>query len=386
MTYLTDIKKYRPFLLIVSLLFLAIYLIENINGRFWLNDFKVYYSAADALKNGKTVYGESFGLSTGFYKYSPEVLCLFIPATYLPFAAASGIHFFFIGLFTGLSLLMMLRLVEWQRPVSRPNALLLLTLLCVLNHLVRELHLGNVNMLLLCLLIAVLYFDAIEKPMAAGLCFALALLFKPYLLVLAIPLFLYKKIKTLLFSAVALLSAGLLFLLFFGFNQGLQLHKAWFTAMLAHGDYLHSAHTIPALLQYYGLPIIQQSQQFYLMGLLLLVYLGAFILRPSLRSHHYFLPSYTVFLALLPNILITDTEHFLLAMPLVFLSLDIIRQDKNIWQIMLFALLIFAYGGNSSDLLGNRLSDQFESMGLLGLANVLLVIFFMFSLKLKKTK
>jgi hypothetical protein len=53
---------------------------------------------------------------------------------------------------------------------------------------------------------------------------------------------------------------------------------------------------------------------------------------------------------------------------------------------MLFALLIFAYGGNSSDLLGNRLSDQFESLGLLGLANVLLVIFFMFSLKLKKTK
>jgi hypothetical protein len=131
MTYLTDIKKYRPFLLIVSLLFLAIYLIENINGRFWLNDFKVYYSAADALKNGKTVYGESFGLSTGFYKYSPEVLCLFIPATYLPFAAASGIHFFFIGLFTGLSLLMLLRLVEWQRPVPRPNALLLLTLLTI---------------------------------------------------------------------------------------------------------------------------------------------------------------------------------------------------------------------------------------------------------------
>jgi len=53
--------------------------LEVVNGRFWLNDLKVYVMAADALRQGQPVYGLPFGLDTGFYKYAPGVLYLFLP-------------------------------------------------------------------------------------------------------------------------------------------------------------------------------------------------------------------------------------------------------------------------------------------------------------------
>jgi hypothetical protein len=39
--------------------------LEVVNGRFWLNDLRVYVMAADALRHGQQVYGVPFGLDTG---------------------------------------------------------------------------------------------------------------------------------------------------------------------------------------------------------------------------------------------------------------------------------------------------------------------------------
>ena len=65
-------------------LFPVLYLVLLfINQRFQLSDFNVYYGAADALMNGEQVYGKSFGLSSGFYKYSPEALVPFLPFAFL---------------------------------------------------------------------------------------------------------------------------------------------------------------------------------------------------------------------------------------------------------------------------------------------------------------
>src|SRR4028119_1906921 len=94
---MTKLPKQNPlpygFILFASVLFLAAFVIENINGRFQLYDFLVYYSAADALLQGKQVYGIPFGLGSGFYKYAPFVLFLFIPYCVLSFKAACVIHF-----------------------------------------------------------------------------------------------------------------------------------------------------------------------------------------------------------------------------------------------------------------------------------------------------
>ena len=46
------------------MLLLALVL-EVVNGRFRLNDLRVYVMAADALRHGQQVYGVPFGLDTG---------------------------------------------------------------------------------------------------------------------------------------------------------------------------------------------------------------------------------------------------------------------------------------------------------------------------------
>jgi hypothetical protein len=54
------LRPYLPFIVFAAIVFIAVFTLEKINERFWLNDFKVYYSAAQALINGQQVYGTPF--------------------------------------------------------------------------------------------------------------------------------------------------------------------------------------------------------------------------------------------------------------------------------------------------------------------------------------
>ena len=48
------------FSLFAWIIFILVFIIENINGRFWLNDFKVYYDAADAMTHGAAILRDPF--------------------------------------------------------------------------------------------------------------------------------------------------------------------------------------------------------------------------------------------------------------------------------------------------------------------------------------
>ncbi|PKM92713.1 MAG: hypothetical protein CVU80_01900, partial [Elusimicrobia bacterium HGW-Elusimicrobia-4] len=76
-----------------------------------------------------------------------------------------------------------------------------------------------------------------------------------------------------------------------------------------------------------------------------------------------------VLIALIPNITVTDTEHFLLALPLVVM-LTIILQQRP-WR--LFHWLIIAafilYGFNWFDLWGRKISTLLYFSGVLGIGN-----------------
>ena len=381
---LSNLKKYRHFILFVTLVCIAAFVLEIINQRFWLNDFKVYVDAADALKTGQQVYGRSFGLDTGFYKYSPVVLLLFVPATYVPFTIAAAVHFFIIVILTLLALLFIAKISNYN--TQKPNLLLSLAFVCIVNHLMRELHLGNVNMAIVCLLSAFIFFDQSQRPVLAGLCFAFAILIKPYLLVLAVPVLLHRRIKTLVWSAVWGIVAVLLFTVLYGFQQSVLLHKDWLHAMMAHNIYLQSNHTIAAITNYFGIHILQQSHQLYLLAALLCAYCAYFMLKVKSDNYKAYHNAFFVLLALLPNILITDTEHFLFALPIIYFILEKLFIVANPYLTGVFTIIVFCYGANSSDLLGNQLSDKFEAIGLLGIANMMLVILFLYIQKLEKTK
>ncbi|MGV3638238.1 MAG: hypothetical protein ACO1NQ_11415, partial [Flavobacteriales bacterium] len=61
----------RLFTIVFAAIALLLFVVEHINGRFWLNDLRVYYGAGEALLNGEPLYGVAHGLDSGVFKYAP---------------------------------------------------------------------------------------------------------------------------------------------------------------------------------------------------------------------------------------------------------------------------------------------------------------------------
>lgn len=374
-------KFYRPLFFFSALLFTTIFTIENINQRFWLNDFKVYYSAAEALLKNQAVYGLPFGLDTGFYKYSPFVLLLFLPATLFSFQIASCIHFFIIGLCLIISVLALQQIFKSSKFCKidkHENVILVLCIISVLVHLVREFHLGNVNLIIVSFLSSAILCLTQQKNGLSALFFSLAILFKPYLIILGLPLFLHKKYKVLLLSIIFILMSFIFVVFYAGFSEAIQLHQDWLKAMLNHGEYLQSSNTILSILFQFGLKYFHQSQQFYLIAFLLLAYLFVYIkwIKPQINhrtNDPYLIVGFFGWLALIPNLLITDSEHFLYSLPIILFLINYLFNYRNPFLLSLFIFFVLIFDLNSSDILGHKLSLHYENYGLLGLSNLCLI-------------
>ncbi|MBK6831833.1 MAG: hypothetical protein IPG92_14330 [Flavobacteriales bacterium] len=89
---------------------------------------------------------------------------------------------------------------------------------------------------------------------------------------------------------------------------------------------------------------------------------------------------YFLLLALVPSITLTDTNHFLFSMPLVMLLAHHLapRTDPK-WLVVLAVPVLLAYGGNWADALGG-LSDRMVHYGVLGIANLGLIVLGVFLL------
>jgi hypothetical protein len=379
------INRNKVFVLFSLSFFILIFTLENINGRFWLNDFKVYYLAAKALLSGSQVYGTVFGLDTGYYKYSPFILLLFTPFCLLSFYAASVIQFILIAASTLVSMLVIQYILsnflfDSQHP--RRNRLLSLGILCVVGHLFRELHMGNVNMIVVLLLSMGLLFTLENNAILSGICIGIAIMIKPYFLLLMLPLFLYKKIKTMQGIVAVLIFAVIVPFVVFGFFEGASLHQQWIASMVQHNTYITSNQNIQAIIAYYSNSSISNSVQYYVMLIIVIAYVGFFYYSRRLGKKWQlyekvertsFIIGYFMMFAIIPNILLTDTEHFIFSLPLILFLLNYLAVSKNYVAIGGFVVLIFFYGCNSPDIIGSVLFNKFDRMGLIGISNLVLI-------------
>ena len=80
------------------------------------------------------------------------------------------------------------------------------------------------------------------------------------------------------------------------------------------------------------------------------------------------------FLQLIPNLVKTDTEHFMATAPLLVFLFYFLSLDKRAVPAMILLILIFFYGGNSTDLLGRELSDILFRAGMTGISNLLIIV------------
>lgn len=384
----------QRFVIIFGVLAVLLFVAEQINGRGWMNDFRVYWGAANALYHGEAVYGISHGLGSGVFKYAPVIALLFVPLALLPYTLAAALHFAAIAAAFLWATLAMDRLVRERLLGKRETnfRVLFLSGLVAVVHLHRELHLGNMNMLLLALLLLATERMLKGRSLQAGLLFGLAMLAKPHFVVL-LPLFLLRKRFIELGLATLTLAVGVLLpALLLGLRDNWALHNAWLTEMAKHnasliylgGQEMNSVNTLysffhRSLLQHLGAS--GSSTEAYLMLAGVALFFAAFVwnnMRKDARNgsapQASFVIELLLLIALVPSITLTDTEHFLFAMPLVVWVMHHLLPCSNArWLPVLAIPILFAYGGNWEDALG-PLSDQYIHYGLLGIGNIALML------------
>jgi hypothetical protein len=377
---------FTVFVLIICLLNL---IINNINGRFFVSDFKVFYLAAKNLLAGQKVYMIAFGLDSGLYKYSPMTLLIFIPYTVFSFNIAAIIHLVILSFCFWYSYLLTRKILStWFFPgVKHEGWLISLAVICTLIFLVKELYLGNINILLILLCLLALNDILLGKQWTGGILLGIVLLAKPFFLVLILPLALRKKFRTLAAIAVTL-SAGFVIPFFIlGFQRSFMLHMDWMKTILIHGSNYPSMNSIDYLLHYYLFPDFAGYMQYLIIisaGILAGWFVIINIRREKIENkakeleERNFIIEWFLLLSVIPNVMRTDSEHFLASIPIIMFIIYYIAVSRRFWLIPVMVILIFFYGGNSQDALGRDFSLRLFSMGLIGISNLLLVLMTLF--------
>ncbi|MBK7384770.1 MAG: DUF2029 domain-containing protein [Flavobacteriales bacterium] len=380
------------FTIVLVLLTLLLLVLEHVNGRFWLNDFRVYYGAAQSFLHGDTLYGVAHGLDSGTFKYAPIMAMAYVPLALLPYSVAATIQYVLIVAAFIWSVLLTDRLVRTHVLGGRAAGYgpVFLTTLVVVVHLHRELHLGNINVLLLWILLLGLDRILSGRSGTAGILIGLAILAKPHFVVL-LPLLLLRDQRRACSMAVVTVILGLVLpAAFLGVEHTIQLHRDWFAVMAGHnasliytgGDAHNSVDTIYSflhrtVLHHFTSPSTLEVAV--ILGCIALLF-AAYVLRNRMIERNnagmagHIVIEYFLLLALVPSITLTDTNHFLFSLPAIMLLCHrLIPRPRSRWLLLVALLLLFAYGGNWADALGD-LSDRMVHFGVLGIANIGLVL------------
>lgn len=373
------IRSLRPFLIFASLLLLASLVLEHVNDRFWLNDLRVYYMAADHLRHGLPIYGETFGLDTGLYKYAPVVLYFFLPYTFLPFLTAGILHFLGTGvLLMGAFAVVERSLAHFRPALPKVATRAVLGLLCIAVLLARELHMGNINVALVLLAVLGVERFLAGKQRTAGVLLGVVWLVKPYLMLMLVPLVIRREWRVL-GAALATILAGLLLpLLFHGPGMWWELHREWAASMLLHTGVMTSPDRLGSILgKLFG---FSSSTG---LDLVLIALAGGLLAgmawknRSSERAieQRRMNSAFELWLAmaLVPNLVITDQQHFMFTLPLILFTLAYLFTHRHIPLLLGFLLALLLYGTRSSDLWGKALENMLVGWGVLGSGNILLM-------------
>ncbi|MGB9006532.1 MAG: glycosyltransferase family 87 protein [Candidatus Aminicenantales bacterium] len=199
-------------------------------------DFEVNYKAGFRLSEGETLYPGP--LLDGHYefKYPPFAALIYLPLSLLSLTAAKGIWSLLILAATAASIGLSLNLSD-KREHPEHLALAFLAGLVLARFFLRELQLGQVNALVMLLLLTMTSALMIKEDRTAsnrgellgGLWWGLAVAVKPYSLIF-LPYFLLKKRWKVLAAGLAALAAAFLIpVLFYGFKGNMTVHREWIT-------------------------------------------------------------------------------------------------------------------------------------------------------------
>jgi len=214
-------KKTRYILIFfLCLLFIAVYI-------FWIrknmSDFNVCYQGGKRILEGETLYRASDGHLQ--YKYTPTSAVFFSLFALFSLEAAKFIWYvlelflFYLILVSAYDVLPV--------KLKKKGAVLILSFLVLMKFTAREMELGQVNILILFLLLMILLALLKRKDVGAGLLWGASLLFKPYALVF-LPYFLLKKRIKLILTGLGVVLIGFVMpSIFYGLKENIIVFKEW---------------------------------------------------------------------------------------------------------------------------------------------------------------
>jgi hypothetical protein len=243
-------------------------------------------------------------------------------------------------------------------------------------HITRELHLGNVNVLLLLLFLLGVSSYLNKNDVSTAIWWSLMLVLKPILLPIFIPLVFLKKWRIILFSLLFGILFVLITILHHGWNFAYEMWSSWLVALSKHGGQLVTMNSMGKMgEEYFGIEprwVLPVFTIVVLVGLMLIDFLRN---APSNKQQ---LTWFFVFLAIVPNVFVTDTEHFLFSIPLVFLLLNELKEAKKWFCWLVFGIGMLFFSFNSTDLLGKELARIVFDSGCLGIGNLLFISLYLY--------
>ncbi len=367
-------------ILIFSILFL---ILEVYNGRFWQSDFTVYYKSASRIISGENLFGI---VEDGHYvfKYSPFSAVIFIPFTIFPLFIAKYIYWFFYTgiIITGFYLSVKLATQSEYLSKSKINSTILLGSLILVVHFQRELHLGQVNQLLLVMYLLITAAILNNKPQYSGAILAASILIKPFGLIF-IPYFIVKRrFKDLLWLVLFLLLFFFIPLLFYSVDEFKLQNILWLNELAVElGNkqslLLPANHTIFSViarstpLSYIATtPIFVKIYQ-----LIILMLLGIsilFFIKKDKGIENNTVAEMALLISLIPLLSFTSQNAFGFVGLVVFILLVNYPKFSIFDKILCIVGFIFL-GGNYYDIWGSYLSGLFNDISLVSYGTIILL-------------
>lgn len=369
---------------IIALICAAYGILNAMNQRFTLWDLYVYYGAAGHLLDGQSPYLEAFGLSSGYYKYSPFAALVFMPFHALGWLGARVVFFTLLTASLAVGLPALTGRMREVFPTAKGSFAWVVAAVAITlaGHFSRELLLGNVNWLLLLAVMAA-FFSLDRHRWLPGLLIGLVLVFKPHFAVLLPWLVLRSRWRDFGVTILTVIVALFLPAAGWGWTYNTELLREWLATMQMHNQSLAESPNT-----FYGVParLLGWEGSWPIVLTLALVAMGilAFVLRHVWREAtanasktRHMLLEFAVIMALIPNLVHTDTEHFMWTLPLVMvLAIHFPRLGRlpKVFVGLLWLLCLIPYTLATPDLWGADGSRWLEQSGVLGWANAVLVI------------
>lgn len=376
---LKKIPRAQVYFGIFFILFVALMeFVEIKNHKFWTNDFEVYYGATKDYFSGNNSYIKNYGLDTGFFKYPPTTLYFFGLAILFKYFFAQIIHILILSISFLISIFLLKKVIFIDSEKSQKSTfgIYFLGFVFIVIHMAREFHMGNVNLILLGLFSLGLWYLKQHKQLHVAIFWSIMVVLKPIVILAFIPLFFLKQWKTMLYMILL----GLIFLAipiaFSGWTGNRILWKDWFASVAKHGEYLSSENSLTYLTEFYLK--IKSAWIPSLIGLVVLVSAMLISIVKGRKTNRDIIIWSIVLLAFTPNFFVTDTEHFVLSLPLLLLLIFELNQSKKSLYWIMFILLIIPFSLNSNDILGRSISDFIDEIGLMGISNMGFICLFLF--------